>query len=182
MAKIVSEKQVFKGTVFTVKELIAELPNGKRMKFSVIDKNDTAMIVPVTDDGQLVMQKEYFVASNTHLLSIPKGMMADGEHRLEAANRELQEEAGYKAGELIDLGTLVVSPGYIRHKTHVFLARKLTKSRLAGDEDEEIEVVKIAFADFEKLVYSHEITEARVIAALFLAKKYLEEHGGLRKD
>jgi 8-oxo-dGTP pyrophosphatase MutT (NUDIX family) len=174
MAKVLSEKQVFKGTVFAVKELQAELPNGKRMKFNVVEKNDSAMIVPITDDGQLVLQKEYFVASDVYMLSLPKGAMADGEHRLDAANRELQEEAGYKAGELIELGTLTVSPGYIRQKTHVFLARKLTESRLSGDEDEEIEVKRIPFADFEKLVYSHEISEARVIAALFLAKKYLE--------
>ena len=87
--------------------------------------------------------------------------------------RELQEEIGYKAKELIKLGTLTVSPGSTRHQTHVYLAKHLIESKLPGDEDEEIEVIKIPFEDFEKLIKNRKLNEARFIAALYMARNYM---------
>ncbi len=173
MAKIIREREVFKTNIFSIKEIDLELKNKKKATFSIVEKKDSSLIVPITDDGKLVLIKEYFAAIDNYQISLPKGRVDYG-NPLDTANRELQEEIGYKANELIPLGTLIVSPGSIRHKTHIYLARKLVESRLPGDEDEEIEMVKIPFDDFEKFIENGQLTEARVIAALYLARRYLK--------
>ena len=124
-----------------------------------------------TGDSQL---KEYFAATDDYQIGLPKGRIEDGDVK-KATNRELQEEIGYKAKELIKLATVSVSPGNIRHKTHIFLAKKLVESKLEGDEIGKIEVIKVPFSKFEKLIDDKKITEARMIAALYLAKRFLEK-------
>lgn len=175
MAKVIREKEIFKTNIFSIKEIYLKLKSGKEVTFSLVEKKDSSLVVPITNDGQLVLTKEYFAAIDDYQISLPKGRV-DSERPLEAANRELQEEIGYKAMELIPLGTLIVSPGNIRHKTHIYLARKLVESRLSGEEDEEIELIKIPFDDFEKFIETKQLTEARVIAALYMARKYLKSH------
>ncbi|MBI4018572.1 MAG: NUDIX domain-containing protein [Candidatus Aenigmarchaeota archaeon] len=173
MKKVIAEREVFKTSIFTIKEIDLKLKNGKKVTFSLVEKKDSSLIVPITEDGKLILIKEYFAAIDDCQLSLPKGRVDSG-NPLEAANRELQEEIGYKSGELIRLGTLIVSPGNTRHKTHVYLARKLVKSKLPGDEDEEIELLKIPFDNFEKFIDKKQLTEARVIASLYLARRYMK--------
>jgi len=174
MAKKISEREVFKTDIFSVKEINLEFKNKKKATYSIIEKKDSSLIVPVTEDGQLILIKEYFAAIDSYEIGLPKGRV-DSENPLDAANRELQEEIGYKAKELIKLGTLIVSPGSTRHKTHVYLAKNLVKSKLPSDEGEEIEVMKIPFDSFEKIIEDGKLNEARFIAALYMARKYLKK-------
>ncbi|MBI2084778.1 MAG: ADP compounds hydrolase NudE [Candidatus Aenigmarchaeota archaeon] len=173
MGKVLREREVFKTPIFRIKEIDLKIKTGKEATFSIVEKKDSAMIVPITDDGNLILIKEYFVATDDYQISLPKGRVDSG-HPLDAANRELQEEIGYKANKMTPLGTLIVSPGSTRHKTHIYLAQKLVESRLQGDEDEEIELIKVPFEDFEKFIENKELTEARVIAALYIARNYLK--------
>lgn len=175
MAKVIKEREIFKTNIFSVKEIDLELKNKKKVTFSIVEKKDSSLIVPITADGQLILIKEYFAAIDDYQIGLPKGRVDYGSPS-EAANRELQEEIGYKAGELIPLGTLIVSPGSLRHKTHIYLARKLVESKLPGDEDEEIKIIKIPFDDFEKLIDNNQLTEARMIAALYMTRRYLKSH------
>jgi ADP-ribose diphosphatase len=172
MVRKISEREVFKTDIFSVKEIELELRNKKKARYSIIEKKDSSLIVPITEDGQLILIKEYFAAIGSYEIGLPKGRVDSG-NPLDAANRELQEETGYKAKELVKLGTLTVTPGTTRHKTHVYLARKLIESKLPHDEDEEIEVIKIPFKDFEGLIENNKLNEARFIAALYMARKYL---------
>src|SRR3989338_1196412 len=174
MVKIIHEREVFTTKMFSVKEIDLEFTNKKKATYSLVEKKDSVLLVPVTYNNQLVMIKEYFAAIDEWKLALPKGDVESSNIKKEA-NKELQEEAGYKAGQLISLGKVVVSPGNTRHTTHLFLARKLIESKLDGDEEEEIKVVKIPFNDFETLIERGELNEARVIAALYLARKFLEK-------
>jgi ADP-ribose diphosphatase len=174
MPKKFAEREVFKTNIFSVKEIDLELKNKKKRTYSIIEKKDSSLIVPITDNGQLILIKEYFVATDSYEIGLPKGRVDSG-YPLDAANRELQEEIGYKANELIELGTVTVSPGSTRHKTHIYLARKLVESKLEGDDDEDIDVLKIPFNDFEKLIKEKKLNEARFIAALYLARNYLNK-------
>jgi ADP-ribose diphosphatase len=174
MVRIVAEREVFKTKFHSVKELDIEFTNKKKATYSVVEKRDSVLLVPVTKKKELVLIKEYFPAVNERRLALPKGRIDEGEDDpLTAANRELQEETSYKAEQLIKLGVLDISPGNMRHETHVYLAKNLIKSKLKGDEEEKIEVVKIPFKDFELFIERGEIKEARMIAALYLAKKHI---------
>jgi ADP-ribose diphosphatase len=103
----------------------------------------------------------------------PRGASNPGEELLAAANREIMEEVGYGARELIHLTSLTIAPGYLSHTTHVVLARDLHPERREGDEPEDIEVVPWPLARIEELTGREDFTEARSIAALYLARESL---------
>lgn len=174
MPKRISEKELFKTKIFTIKELELELGNGEKIKREILDKGDTSLIVPINLHNELILVKEYFPAIDEYQLGLPKGRIDPGLDPAETANKELQEEIGYKAHKLEEIGVVTMSPGYITQKTHIFLATNLVESSLVGDEAEPLEIVLYPFAKFENLITGKKITEARMIAALYLAKRFLQ--------
>lgn len=172
MIKRIDEKEIFKTKFFVIKDIHLKFDKGETT-YQILEKRDTALIVPITKDNQIILVREFFVAINEYSLSLPKGRIEEGSDELQTANKELQEEIGYKASMLTKLATLTMSPGYLTQKTHVFLAENLIESRLTGDELEDIEIVRCPFSEFEKLIEEGEISEARVIASLYLAKRKL---------
>lgn len=132
------------------------------------------LIVPIKDD-KVVFVNEYFPAIDAYQLTLPKGSIERGHDELSTANKELQEEIGYKAAKITKLGTLTMSPGYLSQKTHIFLAQELAESKLEGDELEPLEIVEYSFDLFEDLITSLKLTESRSIAALYFAKKELNK-------
>ena len=96
-----------------------------------------------------------------------------GVDSFEAANRELQEEAGFGARSLTSLATLSLLPAYMTHKARVILAQDLYPARLPGDEPEPLEVVPWKLSELHRLLARDDVTEGRSIAALFIAREYL---------
>ncbi|MBV7316704.1 ADP compounds hydrolase NudE [Shewanella sp. NIFS-20-20] len=131
------------------------------------------MVVPMLGE-QLLLAREYAAGTDNYELGFPKGLIDPGEDGITAANRELQEEIGYKAAHLTLLKELSLAPGYFSSKMQIFLAQDLTPSQLEGDEPEPIEVEPWALADWEKLLEDPDFTESRSVSALFLALKYLK--------
>lgn len=174
MIKRLSEKIIFQTKLFTIKDTVLQLDNGKEVTYQIMEKADTALIVPIDENGNLILVKEFYNAINEYQLGLPKGRIELGLNELETANKELQEEVSYKAEKLDNLGTLTMSPGYLTQKTHVFLAGDLHESKLEGDEPESLEIIKYPFNEFEKLVDQGKLTESRMIAALFLARRFIE--------
>ncbi len=173
MIKRTGEKEIFKNRIFTIKELELELESGKKIYRQILDKGDSSLIVPLNNQKELILIKEYFPAIDEYQLGLPKGRIDSGFDPLETANKELQEEIGFKANKLEEIGVVTMSPGYITQKTHIFLAQELTESKLVGDEMEELEIIYYPFEKFEELISQNKITEARMIAALYLAKRFL---------
>lgn len=175
MIKRISEKEIFKTKIFTIKELELKLNGGKKITRQILDKGDTSLIVPINIHNELVLVKEYFPAIDEYQLGLPKGRIDPGLDPLETANKELQEEIGFKANKLEEIGVVTMSPGYITQKTHIFLAINLVESTLQGDEEEPLEIVLYPFAKFENLITQKKITEARMIAALYLTRRFLDK-------
>lgn len=175
MPKRISEKEIYKTKIFTIKELELQLENGRKVTRQILDKGNTALIVPINLHNELILVKEYFPAIDEYQLGLPKGRIDLGLNPLQTANKELQEEIGYKANKLEEIGVVTMSPGYITQKTHIFLATNLVESRLEGDELEKLEIVLYPFAKFENLISQKKITDARMLAALYLARRFLEK-------
>ena len=119
--------------LFKISKLDIEFKENVTREYEVISGtgNGAVMIIPVTQNNMFFI-KEYAAAIDAYALSFPKGGIDKGESILEAANRELQEEIGYRSSSLEHIHTINLAPGYIDHKTHIVLAKNLSPSKLCG--------------------------------------------------
>lgn len=160
--------------LFRIEAMRLRFSNGEERDYERLLGNRTAVIVvPILDGKNVVLVREYGAGLERYELALPKGKVDDGESFEQAANRELQEEAGFAASKLTRLKCMSQSPSYMQHTTQIILAEGLTPSRLEGDEPEPMEVEVVPLDDIAALVAREDVTEARTIAALYLAKDYM---------
>jgi len=165
------------GKHFKVEKLDLEFSNGEKRTYERLLTHGlgAVIVVAMRDNDTVLMVREYAAGLHHYELGLVKGRLEDGETILEGAQRELKEEAGYGARNLIELTELSLAPGYMTHVTHVVLARDLYPEKLAGDEPEELEIVPWPIADLHTLVQRPDCTEGRSIAALYIARDYLQQ-------
>jgi len=134
------------------------------------------LIVPINAQGEVLFIVEPSRVDGSLVLSLPSGA-TDDHTPAEAADHELQEEIGYKAGRLDYLGELSLLPRHGIWQNTVFLARDLTPQKLEGDEGYPISIEPTPFAEFESLIRSGRLTGAPLIAALYMARSFIEREG-----
>ncbi|TQV73930.1 ADP compounds hydrolase NudE [Aliikangiella marina] len=175
--RIVEQKEVARTRIFRVEELSLEFSNGQERIYErmVSGGSGAVMIVPVTEDKQLLLIREYSAGTEDYQLAFPKGLVEGTESIFEAANREIKEEIGFGANDFHALKKVSLAPGYFTHQMNIVLARDLYTEKLEGDEPEPLEVVYWPLDEINSLLEQEDFTEARSIAALFLAEKYLTE-------
>ena len=161
-----------------VEELDLEFSNGERRRFhrQKPHGHGAVVVVPMLDDDTVLLVREYAAGVHRYELGLVKGRIDAGETPVEAANRELKEEAGYGAERLDVLRALTLAPTYMSHQTHLVLARDLYPERLPGDEPEELEVVPWKFDRLHELILREDFSEGRSIAALFIVRDWLAHH------
>ena len=159
-----------------VEQLDLEFSNGERRTYYRMKPRGlgAVIIVPMLDDETVLLAREYATGLHHYEIGLPKGRLEKGETVLEAAQREMREEIGYGARSLVQLTSLSLAPGYMTHVTHIVLARNLYPDKLEGDEPEELEVVPWPLADLRTLTAREDCTEGRTIAALYIARDYLQ--------
>ncbi|MEW8027321.1 MAG: ADP compounds hydrolase NudE [Candidatus Thiodiazotropha sp.] len=172
---ILSHQLIAQTRLFRVEELQLEFSNGQQRQYERLlgGEQGSVLIVPMLDDDTVMLIREYSAGSNDYQLGLPKGRMEAGEDPLQAANREIREEIGYAARDLSLIKTFSIAPAYIRHHTHVILARNLYPDKQPGDEPEPIEVVPWQLSNWDELIGQADLTEARSIAALYLTRDLL---------
>jgi 8-oxo-dGTP pyrophosphatase MutT (NUDIX family) len=138
-----------------------------------IQCGDGVWIVPLTDAGEVILSVEPSAAFGELVLIVGGGEVEPGETYASTANRELQEELGYKANRLDFLGELRLWSKYLTTRAFVFLARDLVESKLPGDEGYEIGKKTIRLSDLETLIISGQLVDAPSIAALYIARSFL---------
>jgi ADP-ribose diphosphatase len=163
------------GKLFKVEKLDLEFSNGEKRTYERLCTHGlgAVIVVAMLDDDTVLLVKEYAAGLHHYELGLVKGRLDTGETILEGAQRELKEEAGYGANDLVELTALSLAPAYMTHVTHVVLARDLYQEKLAGDEPEELEIVPWPITDLHTLVQRPDCTEGRSIAALYIARDYL---------
>jgi ADP-ribose diphosphatase len=130
-------------------------------------------IVPVDEHENVLFIREPAIATGKSVLTLPGGGVDGDEDHAAAANRELQEEIGFKAQRLDYLGEISPETRHTMWIVHTYLARDLVESTLKGDEIYEILVERIPLKDFESLIQSKQLNDGLIIAALYMARSLI---------
>mgnify|MGYP002864585196 CR=1 FL=1 len=153
-----------------------ELPNGITGSFGIIRHPGASLAVPITNEGKIVLLRQYRFAVSRRILEFPAGTLEPEEKPLTSMQRELAEESGYEASKWDSLGEMLPCPGYSDEVIHLFLARNLTKlSEIpAGDEDEDIEVLLMTKEELNECIASgNEALDGKSITAWYRASQFL---------
>lgn len=166
-----------KSRLFQVEQIELRFSNGVERTYERIANRGrgAVMIAAIDDDDNVLLIKEYAVGLEDYLLTLPKGLIDPGEDAIEAANRELKEEAGFGANELEVIKKMTSAPNYMGHRITSVLARGLFPCRLEGDEPEEMEVVRWPLSQIDELFAREDFSEARAIAALYMVRDKLRQ-------
>lgn len=160
---------------YRMERLDLEFSNGARRTFQRLHGrgHGAVVVVPMLDAETVLLVREYAAGVHRYELGLVKGRIDAGETATEAANRELKEEAGYGARELVALRSLSLAPTYMSHQAQLVIARDLYPERLVGDEPEELDVVPWKLDALHELILREDFSEGRSIAALFIAREWL---------
>lgn len=167
--KKIKSDYIFHGKIMTVRVDDALLPNGKPCKREVCEHVGGVGVLPIADDEArtVTLVRQYRYPYETTTLEIPAGKMDQGpEEALECGRRELAEETGLRAEQMIPMGELWPSPGFMDERLHLFCAKGLTQGEVHPDEDEFVEIVRMPFAELCERIASGEIHDAKTVAAI----------------
>lgn len=164
----------YHGVIIDVDLDRAELPNGRVAAREVARHPGGVAALPLNDDGTVTVVRQYRYPVGRVLTEIPAGKLERGEEPRAAMLRELHEEIGAQAGELIGLGTIYPSPGFCQEELHLYLARDLVYGDCDPDEDEFLELVRVPFDELLERVMDGSIRDGKTVAAVLKTKLYLE--------
>lgn len=173
---ILNKKIIAQTRLFQIEEMQIKFSNGEQRLYErLVRSRSTGAIlcVPLLDNETVLLIREYSAGVDRYELGLPKGKIDAGENIIQAANRELKEEIGYGAKKLHHLTSLSIAPSYLEHMIDIIIAEELYEEKLPGDEPEELEVIPWKLNNLQALFATGECTEARSIAALYMAKDYL---------
>ncbi len=160
--------ELYHGKRLSVEKKMFRLPNGTEREKVVVHPGDAVAILPFTDDDGCYLIRQYRFAITSFTYEAPAGTMEDGEDPEETAHRELIEETGFSAGELISRGCIYTTPGFSDERLHLFEAHRLSpSSAFEKDDDELIELVRVNAGDLWEMCRDGRICDAKTICLVF---------------
>ena len=169
---MVASEEIFDGHVVHLFKDTVELPNGKLATRETVRHIGAVAVVPLTDDGKVIVERQFRYPLGCVITEIPAGKLdSKDEDRLSAAKRELQEETGYTAEEWTDLGDYYPAAAYTDERISLYLAKGLKQGDRNLDEDEFLDVVAVDLEELVEDVLNGTITDGKTQAALL--KEYL---------
>ena len=166
-----SSKVLFDGRAIKVRVDTVRRPDGRRTTREIVEHAAVIAVIPVDNDGNVLLVRQFRKPVEKELLEIPAGGIDPGEDAEAAVIRELQEEIGFRPGRLERLGGFYSAPGYATEYIHLYLAADLVPGRLHAEDTEEIKLVRVPLAQVPELISSGKIEDAKSIAGLLY---YLE--------
>lgn len=172
--KRISRNIIFEGKVFSVAKDINVLPDGREAPREIVLHNGGAGILPVDEDGNVTLVRQYRCGIENINLEICAGKKEQGEDPAGCALRELAEELGLRASVIRSLGTIAATPAYDSEIMYIYLATGLKPVGQSLDDGEFLEIVKMPLADAVEMVMAGMITDAKTQIALLKAKRLLD--------
>ena len=165
--KRIKRELKYKGTILDFYQDTMEINGSHTVLWDFIRHKGAAAVVPVTEDGKILMVRQYRNALDRYTLEIPAGALdAEDEPGIVCAGRELEEETGYRCENLEWLITLRTTVAFCNERIEVYVARNLIPSHQHLDEDEVIDVEPWELKDLLELIYSGKMTDGKTVAAI----------------
>ncbi len=174
--KTMKSEKIYEGKIINLRIDTVELPDKKYSKREIVEHPGAVGILQITDDGCLILVKQFRKSVEKALLEIPAGKIEVNEEPKETGLRELAEETGYKANKMEYLFEFYTSPGFSNEKIYLFLATDLEKGEINPESDEYIKVEKYKIDDLMDMVLRGEINDGKTIVAIFYAHKYINQN------
>lgn len=171
--KRIDGETVYRGVIVDVTLDRAELSDGKLVKREVVHHPGGVTVLPIDSDGNCYCVRQFRYPFSQMLLEAPAGKLEKGEDPRECAERELSEETGFTADELLYLGANYTSPGYSSEVLHIFLALGLHEGESHPDDGELLSVEKHNIDELFELVMNGEIRDGKTVIAVLKAKSIL---------
>lgn len=169
--EIIGKKLEHKGAIVDFYTMEIKVPNGNIAHWDRIEHKGAAAVVPVDEDGKILMVRQYRGAIDDVMLEIPAGGRDSTEEDFKiCAARELEEETGYRSENIHHLIDVNTAAAYTNEKIVVYYAEDLIPSRQHLDENEFVRIERYSIGEVEKMIYSGEITDAKTIAGVLAYK------------
>ena len=166
---VIGTEEIYRGKIVRLRVDRVRLPDGKEAKREIVGHGGAVCIVPITEDGNVLMIRQFRLAAGGVLLEIPAGGLETGETPEACAARELEEETGYRTASLRPLFSMFLAPGYSTELIHAYLATGLTPGTTHMDEDENVVLTPIPLEEVVDRILAGEIRDAKTIAAVMAA-------------
>ena len=169
-----SSEEIFDGVILHVFRDTVSLPNGNPATREVIRHVGAVGVIPMTDDGKVIIERQFRYPLNRVITEIPAGKLDSfTEDRLSAAKRELEEETGYTAREWLDLGDYYPAAAYCDERITLYLARGLELGQRHLDEDEFLNFEAVPLSELVEAVMGGRITDGKTQVAVLKAARML---------
>lgn len=167
-----ASREVYRNKWISVREDIAEMPNGNTTIYGVVTMSRAVGVLPFLPDGRVLMVRQYrYVARENHRWEMPTGGIFPHETPEEGAQRELSEEIGYTAGRLTPISTYYSSKSVCDETCYLYLGHELVPATAVPDETEELEIAALPFDEVLDLVVRSEIRDSMTMIAVLHAAR-----------
>lgn len=175
VAKRIGRKEVYKGKIFDVVQDQIEFEDGSIAEWELVVHNGASAIVPITQNEEVILVKQYRNAKDDYVLEIPAGKLEKGEDPFVCATRELEEETGYKANTITKICSMYTAVGFSDECLHLYMAEDLKLGKQNLDEDEFIEIVTFPLDKVVKMIFAGDICDSKTIVGILAAHNLLNE-------
>jgi ADP-ribose pyrophosphatase len=166
-----ASRAVFGGRILDLRVDRVRMPNGKTTDMEVVRHPGASAVAALDDEGRVLLVRQYRYATGEWLEEVPAGKLDAGEPPEECARRELQEETGFRAGDLTSLGWIWTTPGFTDEKIHLFLATGLEPTRQALEDDEVLSIHRLPLGEAVEKALTGEIRDAKSVCCLLRASR-----------
>ncbi len=171
--KVLKSEILFKGKVFDLQVDEIEYDSGNKGIREVAVHNGGAVVVPVKDDGKIILVKQFRYPFQDFLLELPAGKLETDEDPEVCATRELTEETGYTAGTIVKLGKIYTTPGFCTEVLYIYLAKNLKSGNHNREEGEYgMEVYEFTLEEINGKIRNGEIVDAKTISGIYFYKLF----------
>lgn len=162
----IEHREIYRGRTIALRCDSLKKEDGSIKKWDIVIHPGAVVLIPITEKQEIILVKQWRRAIGKSILELPAGTLESGEMPEACAQRELQEETGFRANKIIPLGGFYSAPGFCTEYLHLFLALDLKSDPLPADDDEKIDLYPVSFNKAEKMIESGEICDAKTIAGI----------------